>query len=533
MDSRRWIQEFLEELRDKTGREHVLHISDDVLLHLVAGAISGPVSRTLTAPFDRVKLFMQVSMDKMSIYKCLTDMLQEGGIKGLWRGNGMNVLKVTPEMAFKFAAYEKIKKMMREEHRTFEIYERFCAGAAAGVISQLATYPMDVIKTKLALGNTGEYLGIVDCIRKIYEIEGIKAFYRGYKPSCIGIIPFTGVDLAVYETMKRRLLPPDSESPYKIWILLVSGFVSTTAAQLASYPLYLVKTRMQAETGQSISPRPTLTSVFRKILAKQGVTGLYRGMTPNLLKILPAGCINYLVYEYCNRYFGVSGFVHGLSDRNSIDQYKRLREVVWRPTGSVTDRYHQVALPHHTPAPSPSTVARPRVDLACSVEHSYRPILTGIHLPVCVYTLKYDDVPECYKTACKRTGVAIDEILCYNPFIEDAFSIFVVATMSSVMKVSAGWYTTPTMVYILNAAIIYLVKCVGVRLLDDEWVHYCVSIWCLVPHIAVFPISSNAGNLKQLKSTHLSVAAVRKVDNPLTVNGTYHIRIQYAASLSV
>lgn len=105
-------------------------------------------------------------------------MMQEGGIRGLWRGNGMNIMKVTPEMAFKFAAYEEIKNMMKHEDRNFEIHERFFAGAAAGVVSQFGTYPMDVIKTKLALGKTGQYSGIIDASRKIYYSDGIKAFYR-------------------------------------------------------------------------------------------------------------------------------------------------------------------------------------------------------------------------------------------------------------------------------------------------------------------------------------------------------------------
>lgn len=55
------------------------------------------------------------------------------------------------------------------------------------------------MKTRLALGKTGQYSGVADCARKILQKEGIPAFYKGYLPNMLGIIPYAGIDLAVYE----------------------------------------------------------------------------------------------------------------------------------------------------------------------------------------------------------------------------------------------------------------------------------------------------------------------------------------------
>lgn len=55
------------------------------------------------------------------------------------------------------------------------------------------------MKTRLALGKTGEYKGILDAAKKIIRQEGPKSFYRGYVPNMFGIIPYAGIDLAVYE----------------------------------------------------------------------------------------------------------------------------------------------------------------------------------------------------------------------------------------------------------------------------------------------------------------------------------------------
>lgn len=105
-------------------------------------------------------------------------MLKEGGVNGLWRGNFMNVLKIAPESAIKFAAYEKMKRLIKGEGKALEIQERFVAGAMAGSFSQSAIYPMEVLKTRLALRKTGQYKGIVDAAEKIYRKEGIRSFYR-------------------------------------------------------------------------------------------------------------------------------------------------------------------------------------------------------------------------------------------------------------------------------------------------------------------------------------------------------------------
>lgn len=96
--------------------------------HLIAGGVAGAVSRTCTAPLDRLKIFLQVSRSFYSTvgpqtflcqvyasrtngYRVITSLqflLKEGGWRALWRGNGVNVMKIVPETAIKFAVYEQV-----------------------------------------------------------------------------------------------------------------------------------------------------------------------------------------------------------------------------------------------------------------------------------------------------------------------------------------------------------------------------------------------------------------------------------------
>lgn len=63
-----------------------------------------------------------------------------------------------------------------------------------------------VLKTRLAVGKTGQYSGIYDCAKKILKHEGFGAFYKGYIPNLLGIIPYAGIDLAVYEVSVQQCL---------------------------------------------------------------------------------------------------------------------------------------------------------------------------------------------------------------------------------------------------------------------------------------------------------------------------------------
>ncbi|XP_061549391.1 mitochondrial adenyl nucleotide antiporter SLC25A24-like isoform X1 [Phycodurus eques] len=278
---------------------------------LVAGAAAGSVSRTGTAPLDRLKVFMQVhstKTNKISLARGFKQMIVEGGITSLWRGNGINVLKIAPETAIKFMAYEQFKKMLSSEGEKIETHKRFLSGSLAGATAQTAIYPMEVLKTRLTLRKTGQYSGMFDCGKTILKKEGVKAFYKGYIPNLVGIIPYAGIDLAVYESLKNAWLSyhtKDSANP-GVLVLLGCGTISSTCGQLASYPLALVRTRMQATASLNVSDQPTMSSLLKSIVAKDGFFGLYRGILPNFMKVIPAVSISYVVYEYMKIGLGIS-----------------------------------------------------------------------------------------------------------------------------------------------------------------------------------------------------------------------------------
>ncbi|XP_075798679.1 mitochondrial carrier protein SCaMC-3L isoform X2 [Microtus pennsylvanicus] len=180
---------------------------------LLSGAMAGAVSRTGTAPLDRARVYMQVYSSKSNFRHLLSglrSLIQEGGVRSLWRGNGINVLKIAPEYAIKFSVFEQCKNFFCSVQDYPPFQERVMAGSLAVAISQTLINPMEVLKTRLTLRLTGQYKGLLDCARQILERDGTQALYRGYLPNMLGIVPYACTDLAVYEVCVPREESTDS-----------------------------------------------------------------------------------------------------------------------------------------------------------------------------------------------------------------------------------------------------------------------------------------------------------------------------------
>ncbi|XP_028009784.2 calcium-binding mitochondrial carrier protein SCaMC-1-like isoform X5 [Eptesicus fuscus] len=235
---------------------------------LVAGGIASAISRTCTAPFDRLRVMMQVHSSestRMKIIGGFEQMIKEGGIRSLWRGNGTNVFKIAPETVIKIGAYEQ------------------------------------VIKTRLTVGTTGQYSGIIDCGKKLLKQQGVRTFYKGYVPNMLSIVPYAGTDLTVYELLKNYWLEHNAGSSVEpgLMILLGCSTLSHTSGQIASFPLTLLRTRMQAQAQKEKTT--TMIRLIQDIYFKEGKMGFFRGLTPNIIKVLPAIVISCVAYELVKR----------------------------------------------------------------------------------------------------------------------------------------------------------------------------------------------------------------------------------------
>lgn len=303
------------------------------LKHLVAGGVAGAVSRTCVSPLERMKILYQVQVERhqehrrfRGILPSLVQIGREEGLRGYFKGNGTNVVRIMPYLAVQFAAYEEFKKLLHipADPRQQRPLRRLCAGAMAGITSVTATYPLDLVRTRLSVqgeGSDRKYKNIRHAFRTILREEGgvwSGCLYRGLFPTILGIAPYVGLNFAIYESLKGHVLSRllsvddqrdqvvvDNELPVR-W-KLSCGAISGATAQSVSYPLDVIRRRMQMKgtMGDRFPYRGTAHAIAT-IVRTEGVPGLYKGMLPNLLKVAPSVAVAFVTYEFAKaRLYGV------------------------------------------------------------------------------------------------------------------------------------------------------------------------------------------------------------------------------------
>ncbi|VBB72524.1 Putative mitochondrial deoxynucleotide carrier [Podospora comata] len=297
-----------------------------------AGATAGVVSRFVIAPLDVVKIRLQLQTHSLSdplstrnlhgspIYKgtlpTLLSIFRSEGLTGLWKGNLPAELLYLCYFAVQFTTYRQTTLLLHStlgESTLPPSAESFISGAAAGATGTTATYPLDLLRTRFAAqGNDKIYKGFLPAIRQIHHQEGYKGFFRGLAPALGQIIPFMGTFFAVYETLRPKL--SKLELPFSSGGAL-AGTIASVTAKTGTFPLDLVRKRIQVQGptrgGYVHKNIPEYThgtfGTMREIVAREGLRGLYRGLTVSLVKAAPASAVTMWTYERALRFYGSFG----------------------------------------------------------------------------------------------------------------------------------------------------------------------------------------------------------------------------------
>ncbi|EGR32468.1 solute carrier family 25, putative [Ichthyophthirius multifiliis] len=270
---------------------------------LIAGAVAGAFSRTVTAPLDRLKTLMQsqTKENSIGIVKGFVNIYQKQGIKGFFRGNGTNVIKIAPETAFQMLLYDKIKAIVSSGRSKQSPFEMFLSGSLAGISSTVLFFPIDIAKTKLALTDSSVYKGLFDCVQKINKQEGLKGLYKGILPTLYGVIPYAGINLTTYQLLRDYYIQNCTESPSPI-VLMGCGGISSLCGQVFAYPFSLVRTKLQMQGIPGFKQQyEGMGDCFIKVFKQDGFCGYFRGILPCIMKAMPAVSLSFGVFEYIKK----------------------------------------------------------------------------------------------------------------------------------------------------------------------------------------------------------------------------------------
>nr|ACX68637.1 ADP-glucose brittle-1 transporter precursor [Triticum aestivum] len=286
----------LRKVRVKIGNPH--------LRRLVSGAIAGAVSRTFVAPLETIRTHLMVgSSGADSMAGVFRWIMRTEGWPGLFRGNAVNVLRVAPSKAIEHFTYDTAKKYLTPEAgepAKVPIPTPLVAGALAGVASTLCTYPMGLVKTRLTI-EKDVYDNLLHAFVKIVRDEGPGELYRGLAPSLIGVVPYAAANFYAYETLRGVYRRASGKEEVGNVPTLLIGSAAGAIASTATFPLEVARKQMQVGAVGGRQVYKNVLHAMYCILKKEGAAGLYRGLGPSCIKLMPAAGISFMCYEACKK----------------------------------------------------------------------------------------------------------------------------------------------------------------------------------------------------------------------------------------
>lgn len=244
---------------------------------LVSAAVSGLVTKTACAPMDRLRLLYQVqgmlrhsqehqrrapsptAKEGASVFQAsrardinkyggivdaLRVVVKEEGIRGLWKGNGVNAMRAAACYAIKFPANDLAKRALGDrssKHGSSSAVSRssdgsslislLLAGAIAGSLQKTLSYPLDLLSVRIAVGvnasalgragsshaaascgsssisktgcgNEG-YRGVLDCAKRVWLLEGPRGFFKGYSVTLWSGVPYVMLQMTFFDLSRR------------------------------------------------------------------------------------------------------------------------------------------------------------------------------------------------------------------------------------------------------------------------------------------------------------------------------------------
>ncbi|KAL8696937.1 MAG: hypothetical protein Q9201_007404 [Fulgogasparrea decipioides] len=313
-------------------------------------------AKTIVGPLDRVKILFQASNPHFAKYTgswfgvvtAMRDINRQDGLRGLFRGHSATLLRIFPYAAIKFLAYEQFRSIIIPSKKYETPLRRLLSGSLAGVTSVFFTYPLEVIRVRLAFETKHEARSSLSSIcNQIYHEHptpvskppppphlslspgtitapianavpniptprsGLINFYRGFSPTLAGMLPYAGMSFLTHDTagdwLRHPVLAPytttanpkNASAPpiLRYWAELLAGGFAGLVSQTASYPLEVIRRRMQVGGAVGDGHRLGMRETAGRVWRERGWRGFFVGLGIGYFKVVPMAAVSFYVYE--------------------------------------------------------------------------------------------------------------------------------------------------------------------------------------------------------------------------------------------
>ncbi|KAL7160089.1 hypothetical protein ABFS83_01G071300 [Erythranthe nasuta] len=270
--------------------------------HAFAGAMAGIFVSLCLHPMDTIKTVIQsCPADQKALYTIGRSIITERGVSGLYRGISSNILSSAPISAVYTFTYESVKKsllpMLPKEYHSLA---HCAAGGCASIATSFIFTPSERIKQQMQVGS--HYRNCWNALIQVVKNGGLPSLYTGWAAVLCRNVPHSIIKFYTYERLKQMMLPANqSNAEANIVQTLVCGGLAGSTASLFTTPFDVVKTRLQTQIPGSTAQYNGVYNTLTEIGKREGLKGLYRGLTPRLVMYMIQGALFFASYESFKR----------------------------------------------------------------------------------------------------------------------------------------------------------------------------------------------------------------------------------------
>ncbi|RWR87404.1 mitochondrial carnitine/acylcarnitine carrier-like protein [Cinnamomum micranthum f. kanehirae] len=288
----------------------------EVAKDLAAGTIGGAAQLICGHPFDTIKVKLQSQPPPLPgqplKYSGAMDAVKQTiaaeGPRGLYKGMGAPLATVAAFNAVLFTVRGQMEALLRSEPGApLSVNQQVVCGAGAGVAVSFLACPTELIKCRLqaqsALAGSAsstvavKYGGPMDVAKHVLKSEGgVRGLFKGLVPTLAREVPGNAAMFGVYEALKQYFAGGHDTSGLGRGSLIVAGGLAGASFWFSVYPTDVLKSVIQVDDYRNPKYSGSIDA-FKKILASEGVKGLYKGFGPAMARSVPANAACFLAYE--------------------------------------------------------------------------------------------------------------------------------------------------------------------------------------------------------------------------------------------
>lgn len=283
----------------------------ETLVHAVAGSVGSMTAMTVFYPLDTVRSRLQLEekREAKDTLVMLQELAREEGIESLYRGLSPVLTSLCASGFVYFYTFHGLRAVFATPGKGstgHSAVKDLALGALAGAVNVFVTTPCWVVNTRMKMQGIktrdGEkkikkypqYKGILDGLCTIASQEGLSTLWAGTIPSLV-LVSNPAIQHMVYESLKRRVAELLRTDKLNAGTIFMVGAISKSISTVITYPLQVIQSK--SRYGSDDVKNKKMIHILQEILAKDGTTGLYKGLESKLLQTVLTTAMMYLAYE--------------------------------------------------------------------------------------------------------------------------------------------------------------------------------------------------------------------------------------------